>query len=351
MKNKTKITLTAVLMALVVVIVSIFTSFATVSCMKSNNQVSVMEVKSDEGAMRLTEEQGNDISLVKTRIAKAEYLSYGVMPTVETAYTLTATITPSSLGNQAVDWSISWVDANSDWALGKSVSNYVTLTPTSAGGKTAMVSCLQAFGERIKIKVTLQSNISKYAVCMVDYAQRLESVSLNFGDVSINLGGKTAIKYEINPGVQGPGGVVSATLTKSNAYTIADNYTYSVKLSKYADYLGTSDYFSLNDSTVTNAGNYTSGMEYYGEAIYFDYDHDISQWVIIGRTGDICFSDMDKEEMIGYFSNISKPGLYQVNFTVEGIYNTYSYVSQVYCIGYTNNGPENVAVEPMNYVF
>lgn len=87
--------------------------------------------------------------------------------------TLKATIDPDTAANQNVDWSVSFVNPSSSWASGKTVTDYVTVTPTSDGALTATVQCLKAFGEQIKITVTSRANEYATAECMVDYARRI----------------------------------------------------------------------------------------------------------------------------------------------------------------------------------
>lgn len=87
--------------------------------------------------------------------------------------TLKATIDPDTAANQNVDWSVSFVNPSSSWASGKTVTDYVTITPTSDGALTATVQCLKAFGEQIKITVTSRANEYATAECTVDYARRI----------------------------------------------------------------------------------------------------------------------------------------------------------------------------------
>ena len=250
---------------------------------------------------------------------------------------LTATLLPEETTvSRNVSWSVAWKDPSSTWANGKTVTDYVSLTPTSSGALTADLKCLQAFGEQIIVTVTSDYNPELTATCNVDYVQKVTSASLSFGNIAINLGGSTAVKYEIAKGVTGPGGAVQATVETSDTYTIAEDFTYSVQLTSYADYVGTGDIFSLKDSAITGRA-FQINTEYYGEEIYFDYDHDIIDWFIMARAGDICFDELSTAEIEEYFSDITTPGLYQVNFTITGAYNTYTYTSQVYCTGYTNN--------------
>lgn len=77
--------------------------------------------------------------------------------------------TPAEAVNKKVDWSVSFKNANSTWAAGKKVTDYVTVTPTSDGSLTATVANLGEFGEQIKITVTSRDNPTAKAECTVDY--------------------------------------------------------------------------------------------------------------------------------------------------------------------------------------
>ena len=98
------------------------------------------------GGMHIGESEGSGIQLMSTTLLSTEYEDYGISPLAETAYTLTATITPSDAANHGVDWTVAWSNPSSIWASGKTVTDYVTVVPTASGAKTATVSCLQPFG-------------------------------------------------------------------------------------------------------------------------------------------------------------------------------------------------------------
>lgn len=119
---------------------------------------------------------GSGILLKSMKIAAEDYAAYGVSPLAESAQTLTATISPSNAADKTVDWTVAWVNAGSSWANGKTVTDYVTVTPTSDGALTATVECLQAFGEQIKVTVTSRANTSAKAEATVDYAKQVVSI-------------------------------------------------------------------------------------------------------------------------------------------------------------------------------
>lgn len=87
--------------------------------------------------------------------------------------TLTATVTPSNADNKKVDWTIAFANPASEWASGKTVTDYVTVTPESDGSLTATVQCLQDFGEQIIITVTSRDNSNAKATCTVDFYKRV----------------------------------------------------------------------------------------------------------------------------------------------------------------------------------
>ena len=130
------------------------------------------EQQTEESGMVVGDGIGEEISLMSARIAAADYSEYGVSPLAESAQTVTATIQPSDALNKAVDWSVAWANASSAWADGKTVTDYVTVTPTADGALTATAECLQAFGEQIIITATSRDNSSAKGTCTVDYSQR-----------------------------------------------------------------------------------------------------------------------------------------------------------------------------------
>ena len=92
----------------------------------------------------------------------------------EMTVNIVATITPSDAANKAVDWSVAFVNASSNWASGKTATDYITAEPTTDGALTAAITCKEAFGEQIKITVTSRDNPDASASCMVDYKQQFE---------------------------------------------------------------------------------------------------------------------------------------------------------------------------------
>lgn len=192
-----------------------------------------LEQGNEEGGAVIGEVKENGISLMSAKIASADYAEYGVSPLAETAYTLTATIMPSDAFDKTVDWSIAFANPSSAWASGKTVTDYVTVTPSSNGSLTATVQCLQDFGEQIIVTVTSRNNSSAKATCTVDYVKRVESVG--FVSNSENSGTYYDI-INVKSNIQGSLGYSGLEITYSD-FTIDNNFTESVYLSAYQSVL------------------------------------------------------------------------------------------------------------------
>ena len=180
----------------------------------------------------------------------------------ETAYQLTATITPENATNKAVDWTIAFVNAESEWATGKTVTDYVTVTPTADGALTANVECLQAFGEQVRVTVTSRDNTSVKANATVDYTEKLSAVKATFGSTVLSNG----MTKSFNLSASGQPAEVWKFDYTTSAHTIADEYTTTVKIS-FAD--GVSAVESAVGVEFTWAGEtITSGMPSFDKTFF-----------------------------------------------------------------------------------
>ena len=149
--------------------------------------------------------------------------------------TITATVEPDNEAeNTGVDWTAAWKNAESVWASGKSVSDYVTLAPGGedyAASKRVTLENLQPFAEQIVVKATARDDPGITATCTADYAQKPVNFSLSFGEVSCNFGGDTDVTLEINANAEtAPGGAADAQFTKSEVYSLSQEFTVSYEL-------------------------------------------------------------------------------------------------------------------------
>lgn len=118
-------------------------------------------------------------------------LTSGVATTADdgtTTQTIKATVTPENvLQYDKLVWAISFKNADSAWAKGKNLSEYVTIS-VSEDSLTCTVTCKKAFSESVVINVKDRLE-SASASLVVDYYKRLVSYQVeilgDFGDSQI----------------------------------------------------------------------------------------------------------------------------------------------------------------------
>lgn len=95
------------------------------------------------------------ISLLSAKIPRAAYAVEGISPQAITAYTLTASISPSNAADKSVDWTVEGDEADA-----------ITVTPASDGALTATVTCNKKFTGTLYIVCTSR-NSGVFARCAV----------------------------------------------------------------------------------------------------------------------------------------------------------------------------------------
>lgn len=157
--------------------------FTDWSKFKKNPQVEQPEKPGDE------QKPGTDDVVIEQIEASGILLSAAIASADESGVTqrFTATITPSDATNQKVNWSVAFKNAGSEWANGKNISDYVTVTPTSDGSLNADVTCKAAFGEQIILTVTSRDNAEAKATATVDYRKKVIDceIKLNGSDSDV----------------------------------------------------------------------------------------------------------------------------------------------------------------------
>lgn len=126
-------------------------------------------------------EASNGIKLMSATISPESYEEYGISTLAESAFSLTVTITPSNATYQSVDIVARWKNPQSEWASGKSVSDYLTINQTSDGSLTATGTVLKSFSEPIEITATLRGQEEITAKAQVDYVGTIS------GDINYEL--------------------------------------------------------------------------------------------------------------------------------------------------------------------
>ena len=192
------------------------------------------------GGAIIGESHGSGARLMSTKIAAADYEEYGVSPMAETAYTITATITPSNATNKAVDWSVAFVNASSSWASGKTVTDYVTITPTTDGALMATVECLQAFGEQVIITATSRGNTDISATATCDYVKRVDSLTAGFS--ANELKWNTEYTVTVTP-VYGTGTLQGQLTVTSGDIALTEGFKDAIEAKMRPNYASTLTYY------------------------------------------------------------------------------------------------------------
>lgn len=279
----------------------------------------------DDGGAVIEEGEASGMKLMSMKIAPENYDEYGISPMADTAYQLTATITPDNATNKAVDWTIAFVNAESEWATGKTVTDYVTVTPTADGALTANVECLQAFGEQVRVTVTSRDNTAVKANATVDYTEKLSAVKATFGSTVLSNG--MTKSFDLDASGQ-PAEVWTFDYTTS-AHTIADEYTTTVKIS-FAD--GVSAVESAVGVEFTWAGEtITSGMPSFDKT-FFDK-------VFVTESGAVSSNPTQYNKLVSALS--AGVTLFEVEVSTTG---TYGNKTDVYEVKVTSDGL-NIRVE------
>lgn len=221
------------------------------------------------GGAVISDVEENGVQLFSARLPVSAFAASGISEAAESAYQLTATLSPSSATNVTLEWSVEWSDPSNAWIADKSISDYATVTPSADDPKVAAVECLQPFGAQINITVngSAPDCETKSATCTMDYLQRVESLSISFGDdVHCNFdSGKTNVIVQLNPKGKSQGGILKETLIKSDVYSKEDDFTVSYKLTPCNPIL----YALCNGSSSTenfyneNSGYYATNFTSY----------------------------------------------------------------------------------------
>lgn len=154
-------------------------------------------VKSEDFVVSVDEEHNNEVIQVGEGVVLQSLKLASAPQNAEgdnyNRKTLVATVYPEDAVDKSIDWTVSFVDPNSEWASNKNVADYITVEPEVDDGLTAIVYCHKDFGEQIKITATSRVNSSASASCFVDYSKKLSKESnVNYSFYSSTFKGKTA---------------------------------------------------------------------------------------------------------------------------------------------------------------
>ena len=144
------------------------------------------------------EKEAQTVALAIEKIAAEDYAENGIEAQALSAYTVTATV-KDEMGLarsdiQSVTYSLAWAVT-----MPESVSEYVRLTQS---GMKATVTCLQAFGTRVRLTCRSNKKTSVSAGIYLDYENRVSMTLANvYGmtNVTVENGGSISIAMPSRP--------------------------------------------------------------------------------------------------------------------------------------------------------
>ena len=133
------------------------------------------ETETDDVSTVVEQEEDEGITLAASGISRASYELYSVSYEAESAYTITATITPAVAATFTLSWTVGFADGDSNWASRKTVTDYVDIA-VSDDTMSATAACYAAFGEQIVITAAVSTDETIYGTTTVDYVKSIYSM-------------------------------------------------------------------------------------------------------------------------------------------------------------------------------
>lgn len=198
--NKRTATIKTV-MAIILVLALLAGIIGAIVALTKNNQGDELQIAEQENNYKagsfVTESTVNGAALMVSAFS-ADSLSVGESVAQGSTASVSVSYTPSYLTNVKFNYELAFENPSSAWASGKSVSDYMTFTPSSDGATTGRLTCKKAFGEPIILTATSRDGNSVSGSCTLGYIARptINDVTFcpsDFGDsteleVSYSLG-------------------------------------------------------------------------------------------------------------------------------------------------------------------
>lgn len=233
---------------------------------------------------------------------------------------VTATVTPSTAANKNVTWGVAFANAESEWANGKIVSDYFTAVPEEGNPNTVLLTCVEPFAEQIILTASSVEDPEKSASCTVDFRQKITNVSVNIGNVPVNIGGDTNVTIDITSSNKNVGGELKVDYTLSEIYTLEDNFITNVELTHDYSQNGNGNWFAQNNTQGGPSGS--NGFEYEDQNVYITMYFDLrlfenynfyqysTSWTGSGslERNTVLFKDMTDNEIAAIYENNAATG-------------------------------------------
>ncbi len=148
----------------------------------------------DNCDLNFADGENNGIALLSAKLPFSAYSANGI-DSSNVVYMLTATITPITAENKAVEWALAWADSS----IAESVTDYLKLTPTSSGALTATIECLAPFKDKQAVVTVTTVDGGFTASCYVSFFGKPTSILINNGSAgSCNIGSSASFNISLS---------------------------------------------------------------------------------------------------------------------------------------------------------
>ncbi len=131
------------------------------------------------GNVLMSDSEQSGIALTAYALSAEEYAENGVSEQAETAVKIKVRFNPENTTDKRLSASLSFKNAQSTWASGKTVSDYASVRVNQ---QEVILTCSEAFGEQIELRInTNHENV--YATVAVDYIARPTELFFNIGSL------------------------------------------------------------------------------------------------------------------------------------------------------------------------
>lgn len=226
----------------------------------------VIDTDDNKNGAIISDGVNSGISLLNAKLPVAAYSANGISENAYTAFRLTAMVSPSDATDTRVIYSAAWANADSEWATGKAVSDYVVLQQTDYD-LTATVECTQAFGEQVIITCQSVDTASVYATCTVDYLVKILGNTFNgqwiasAGDITCSFGsGNTTSGVVIGDLYMGATMSFSSVAEKSIG-SMSDTFQCTATITPTSDIMGLLPNATAGSVTWDLSKSYTTTLD------------------------------------------------------------------------------------------
>ena len=198
--------------AIILVLALLAGIIGAIVALTKNNQGDELQIAEQENNYKagafVTESTVNGAALMVSAFS-ADSLSVGESVAQGSTASVSVTYSPSYLTNVEFDYELAFENPSSVWASGKSVSDYMTFTPSSDGATTGTLTCKKAFGEPIILTATSRDENSVSGSCTLGYIARPTIDSVYFCPSDFGDAGEIEVGYTLGDGTHK--GTFSAT--------------------------------------------------------------------------------------------------------------------------------------------